>query len=209
MSRLILIRHGDTDLAGTFCGQIDPPLNVAGEARMAEVAEAAATLGIARIVASDLARARRTAEIIGARLDLPVEIRPALREIGFGEWEGLKWAEVEARDPQVAQRWVDEYPHRAAPGGEAFDEFIARMEMAFGLLEAESICGPTAVVSHRGLMQFALARLYGYSEDEARTLTAPYGALINLTNSTNLINPNSLLNSSPVQITTIAKQEKI
>jgi broad specificity phosphatase PhoE len=93
MTTLLLVRHGETDwnAAGRLQGQTDRPLNAYGREQSKALAErlAADDGDIAAIYASDLARARETAEIIGKRLGLPVVLDPDLREKDWGTWEGL------------------------------------------------------------------------------------------------------------------------
>ena len=60
-------------------------------------AEELAPEGIDAIYASDLSRARDTAEIVGTRLGVPVVVDPDLREIDVGSREGLTGDEVGGR----------------------------------------------------------------------------------------------------------------
>ena len=91
MTTLLLVRHGETDwnAAGRLQGHTDRPLNDFGRAQARGLAEQLANDGIAVIYASDLARARETAEIVAERLALPVLIDADLREKNWGTWEGL------------------------------------------------------------------------------------------------------------------------
>jgi probable phosphoglycerate mutase len=91
MTTLLLVRHGETDwnAAGRLQGHTDRPLNEYGRRQARELADRLAGDGIAAVYASDLSRARETAEIIGARLGLEVVVDPDLREKDWGSWEGL------------------------------------------------------------------------------------------------------------------------
>ena len=91
MTELLLVRHGETDwnASGRLQGHTDRPLNEYGRRQARELAERLAGDGISFVYASDLARARETAEIIAARLGLEVAVDPDLREKNWGNWEGL------------------------------------------------------------------------------------------------------------------------
>ncbi len=124
MKRLFLVRHGQTDFNATrrFQGQIDVPLNETGLQQAGSIAAyLAATESIDRIVASDLTRARQTAEAIGEASGVAVEFDPRLREITVGEWEGLSREDIAAQWPDLLEAWnagVDMRP----PGGESRKE---------------------------------------------------------------------------------------
>ena len=91
MTTLLLVRHGETDwnAAGRLQGHTDRPLNEHGREQARALAEQLAGDGLAAVYASDLVRARETAEIVGGRLGLPVLVDPDLREKNWGSWEGL------------------------------------------------------------------------------------------------------------------------
>jgi len=91
MARLLLVRHGETDwnAEGRLQGQTDRRLSVFGRRQARQLAEELDGEEFDAIYASDLARARETAEIVGERLGLPVVLDPALREKDWGTWEGL------------------------------------------------------------------------------------------------------------------------
>lgn len=178
MNRLVLIRHAETDLAGKFCGQSDPDLNALGVQRLDSLLEKIAPLGIQRIYSSDLRRASRTAAAIGERIQVAVELRPGLREIHFGLWEGLSWDEIEQQYPHEAELWAREFPRRSAPRGESYQDFTARVDAEFNGLTHENEGIVSAVVTHRGVLGYALTRFFSFSEVEARSRTAQYGAII-------------------------------
>ena len=91
MTVLLLVRHGETDwnAAGRLQGHTDRPLNDYGRRQAKELAERLAGEGADAIYASDLVRAKETAEIVGERLGLTVVVDPDLREKDWGTWEGL------------------------------------------------------------------------------------------------------------------------
>ena len=91
MTTLLLVRHGETDwnADGRLQGQTDRPLSEVGRRQAAQLADELAEEELEAIYSSDLARARETAEIVGARLGLPVVVDPDLREKDWGTWEGL------------------------------------------------------------------------------------------------------------------------
>ena len=127
MSELIFIRHADTDMAGTFCGHSDPELNARGWVRLREIVESLGGIQIDAVYSSDLRRAHSTARAIASAFGVECVVRPALREIYFGQWEGLTWEEIERRDPGYAKRWLDGYPDLSAPDGEMFGDFERRV----------------------------------------------------------------------------------
>ena len=91
MTELLLVRHGETDwnADGRLQGQTDRLLSDYGRRQARELAEQLGDEELKAIYASDLARARETAEIVGERLGLPVVLDPDLREKDWGTWEGL------------------------------------------------------------------------------------------------------------------------
>jgi len=177
MSRVLFIRHAETEMVGRFCGHSDPDLNAQGQAQLVGLAQALSTETIGGVYSSDLRRAQSTAQAIAAGRNVPLTLRPALREIYFGEWDGLSWGEIEQMDPDYARRWVDGYPHITAPAGETFHNFEARV-----LDEVNDLIGRAAesiaVVTHAGVLRVVLRQLQGCSDEEAWQQTQPYCCVV-------------------------------
>jgi broad specificity phosphatase PhoE len=97
VTTLLLVRHGETDwnADGRLQGQTDRLLSDYGRRQSRQLADELADEEIEAIYASDLARARETANIVADRLRLPVTLDPDLRERDWGTWEGLTAAERE------------------------------------------------------------------------------------------------------------------
>jgi uncharacterized phosphatase len=91
MTELLLVRHGETDwnAEGKLQGHTDRPLNDYGRRQARALADRLAGENIDAVYASDLSRARETAEIVGEKLGLTVAVDPDLREKNWGNWEGL------------------------------------------------------------------------------------------------------------------------
>ena len=153
--RLLLVRHGQSvwNAEGRWQGQADPPLSALGEEQAREAAPRLAALGFARIVASDLQRARRTAEIVAEALGLPVEVDPDLREIDVGDWTGMTRAEIEARWPGELAAW-SEGRSESTMGGESRAHLTARARSTILRVAAEASPGDhVLLVSHGALIR--------------------------------------------------------
>lgn len=124
---LYLVRHGAaSDTAGRCIGHCDVPLSPAGAEAIARVA-AWLPRRPDRIVSSDLARARASADIVARHWDVPVAgIDARLREMNFGEWDGVPWATLEQRDGARLRAWMEDWVRVRAPAGESFEDVVAR-----------------------------------------------------------------------------------
>ncbi len=155
MTELIVIRHGQTDwnLRECFQGQIDVPLNATGQTQARHLALRLAQESVDAVIASDLQRARITAELGSAPWRLPIATQPLWREQHFGMLEGLDLAQVEAQHPQVWQRWVTQSEDYAPPGGaESRLAFQARVLAALQALPAALLGKRVAVFTHGGVL---------------------------------------------------------
>ncbi|MFG2991341.1 bifunctional RNase H/acid phosphatase [Streptomyces sp. NPDC048257] len=121
----VLLRHGETALTPqkrfSGSGGSDPELSAAGRRQAAAVAEALAARGtIQTVISSPLRRCRETAQAVADRLGLTVTVEEGLREVDFGAWEGLTFAEVQQRFPDDLQAWLDSPKAAPTGGGESF-----------------------------------------------------------------------------------------
>ena len=167
MDTLLFIRHAETDLSGRFCGHSDPPVNKRGRRQIEALLKTLNTESIDAVYTSNLSRAFTTADAIGRSIGLSPITVPGLREIDFGEWEGLCWKEIESRDQSYARRWSEAYPSLPAPGGEEFDNFQSRVLSEIDHLLAQRTGKSAAVITHAGVMRVVLRSLCGL--DEAST----------------------------------------
>ena len=177
MSRALFIRHAETEMAGRYCGHSDPDLNAQGRAQLVKLSHLLCAEPFDAVYSSDLRRASSTAQAIAAVREIPQVLRPTLREINFGQWEGLRWEQIEQMDPEYARDWVAHYPHLPAPSGESFEVFEARvLEEVHRLLEGNH--GPIAVVTHGGVLRVVLRHFCACSEEEAWQQTQEYCCIV-------------------------------
>ncbi len=173
MTELVFIRHAETDLAGTFCGQTDPPVNERGREQLERLIATFDGNALDAIYSSDLQRASASAERMAVAFKASMIAVPALREISFGSWEALRWNDIEARDPVYANRWIAEYPKLPAPGGESFDDFRSRVLAAVAEI-VKTGHRRAAIVTHGGVMRMVLQELLGVATEKAWELTKPF-----------------------------------
>jgi 2,3-bisphosphoglycerate-dependent phosphoglycerate mutase len=154
VTHILAIRHGETDwnTEQRLQGHTDIPLNAKGREQARRLAEALREQELHAVYSSDLSRAKDTAVAFAVQRQLPLQLTPALRERGFGSFEGLTYAEVDERWPQEAARWRRRDLSFAPPGGESLPQFHDRCVSALlGLAMAHS--GQTiAVVAHGGVL---------------------------------------------------------
>ena len=162
---VVLVRHGETEwsASGRHTGRTDVPLTELGEqqgrALGATVKRVLSGRRVVLTLTSPLTRARRTAELAG----LAATEEPALKEIEYGEFEGLTTAAIRAAGDDCWTVWTGELP-----GGETLDLVAARVDPLLtrareGLATADSDDPPPAVVlvGHGHLLRVLAARWLG------------------------------------------------
>jgi broad specificity phosphatase PhoE len=118
------------------------------------------------VYASDLARARETAEIVAAVHGVPVHPRAGLREVDVGEWAGHTWPELEERFPAGVLR------HRETgqgwERGETFEAMAGRVLATVRGIVAAHPDETVLVVGHGGTVRSVLAQADGVDVAESR-----------------------------------------
>ncbi|ANS77441.1 Phosphoglycerate mutase family [Serinicoccus hydrothermalis] len=158
MRRVIVWRHGETEhnAGGIFQGQLDTELSDRGRAQAERAACALAERGATRLVASDLTRARQTADVLAARTGLSVEPEPRLREIHVGRWQGLTHAEVLAAYPEAQQALERGEDVVRGETGERVADVATRARAAFEDVVDDLPEDGVAVLASHGLATRAL-----------------------------------------------------
>jgi probable phosphoglycerate mutase len=152
MTELIVIRHGETDWnrQQRFQGQIDVPLNAAGRRQAARLAPRLAGEAFDVVVASDLQRARATAE--AAVNGRAIEADPLWREQSFGVLEGLDATTIAVQHPALWARWLCHEADFAPPGGESVRTFHDRVQRALQRVVRAHSGRCIAVFTHGGVL---------------------------------------------------------
>jgi alpha-ribazole phosphatase len=157
--RLLLATHAETDwtAAGRFQGHTDVPLNERGRTQAAGMQRRLAHVTLDAIISSDLGRAWQTAEILAVGHGMPVVRDARLRELHFGAWEGLTYAEVQQTDPAALAAW-QENARAALPGGESMAELVQRLQAFLRDLAGRPET-TILLVAHRGALRVLLCLL--------------------------------------------------
>ena len=176
---IYLVRHGSVVGAETrrFIGHLDVPLSPMGEAEAAALGRRLAGAKLAAAYSSDLARTRRTAEILAAPHGLEVVPVPDLREFSMGCWEGLTADEIRALDPAAFEAWMADVGRFQFPGGESLTDVSARAWPAFEGIATRHPGSRVLVVAHGGPNRIVLCRALGIRPERILALGQDYAAL--------------------------------
>ncbi|MBC8014667.1 MAG: alpha-ribazole phosphatase [Sporomusaceae bacterium] len=158
MTKVILVRHGQTlwNLEMKYQGHCDVALTEKGVEQAMLVAQRLADENISAVYASDLCRALKTAECIAEPHNLLVTSIPGLREINFGEWEGLTFEGINSQWSDTMSALFTHPDDAQIPGGETFREVKERATLALEKLVAEHPNQTIVVVSHGGTIRTLL-----------------------------------------------------
>jgi len=183
---LYFVRHGETDWnrVGRYQGQRDIPLNATGRSQAARNGRVLAELLGAMAasldyVASPLARARETMEIVRGELGLPplgYRTDDRLREIHYGHWEGQLWLELPQTDPDgYAARRADPWNWQPT-GGESYRMLSERVA---GWLAG--MANDAVVVSHGGVSKVLRGLVLQLGATEIASLEVPQDKVLRVT----------------------------
>ena len=160
-----VLRHGEHGLLGRVLAGRMPGVGMTdrGRAEIASQAERLAGDKIAAIYASPLQRTRESAEIVSARLGLPIEFRDDLLELDFGEWTGATFDSIRA-DPRW-QAWSTQRSLAVIPGGESMRAVQQRVVAALLELNERHLHESVVLVTHGDVIRAALLYALGMPLD--------------------------------------------
>ena len=175
MTRLFLVRHGSTEanerrpfvLQGC---EIDGPLTVIGQRQAAQLAEFLACVEFSAIYASPMFRALQTAACCAEPRGLSVVPIDSLKECRVGRWQGLSWDQIRERDPGECERFLADPAREPHPGGESYQELLARVAPAIDGILAAHTGKNVLVVAHNMVNRAYLAHLLGIDLRFARRI---------------------------------------
>lgn len=170
-TELIMIRHGVTawNKERRFQGQIDIPLDDEGLRQAQLLGQSMTGAALAAVYASDLTRARQTAEPLASAIGLPVVAEPGLRERHYGAFEGRTWDELQREHAADFARWRAREPDFPLPGGgETLLALHDRVEATMRALAARHPGASVVAVTHGGVLDCAYRIATGLGMREPR-----------------------------------------
>lgn len=153
-TRICLVRHGETEWNAErrIQGQIDIGLNEIGLRQAAAAGRWLKRAGIVALYSSDLKRARTTAEAIGAALGLVPNLVPEMRERRYGIFEGLTYAEAQARFPDGYAAFEGRNADYDFENGESLHDMYRRVTGKLKEIAAAHVGQNVVVVLHGGVL---------------------------------------------------------
>ena len=172
MTRLVLVRHGETvwHQENRYAGTTDVALTDRGWEQARQLADWARTAGLAGIWASTLSRARLTASLCAEASGITLQVDERLRELDFGDAEGLTSAEMTAQFPEALDAFRADPVGRHLPGGEHPADAAERFTGCLRDIAAEHPDGRVLVVAHTTAIRLALCQILGVPLSEYRRL---------------------------------------
>jgi alpha-ribazole phosphatase len=180
LNRIYLVRHGQVNGYENFpiYGHTDVGLTDTGILQMQQVAERLRLIDISAIYASDLTRAITSSRIISRYHDVPLYFLPELREMHFGDWEGLTMSEIQEKFPEELKRRNTNLLDFQAPGeGESIAGFSTRITDCFRQIRSKQNGNDIVIVVHGGVNRIILCQALGLDLSHMFGIQQDYGCL--------------------------------
>jgi alpha-ribazole phosphatase len=180
MARLLLIRHGqtETDDPTKLWGHTDVPLSAEGARQAGKLRERLSHEKIDAVFSSDLVRARDTAAVIASSHGLEVVPRSELREIDFGDCEGMTFDDAKKRFPGIEKMWFENSPGRGFPNGESLEALARRIDLFIATISEQTAGDATVLlVAHGGSLRVLVCLLAGIGLGAWRKLSITTASL--------------------------------
>lgn len=150
MGKLILVRHGQTDMNAQklYFGKLNPPLNDLGISQAYQAKDKLLDVDYDNIYSSPLERAKQTAEICNY-LDKDIIFDSKLEEIDFGIFEGLTFKEISIKYPNEVKKMEEDWKNFNYITGESLNEMFQR---AISFLETLDYTKTNLIIAHWGII---------------------------------------------------------
>lgn len=161
---LLIARHGEAEYDEEVLTDSGGSLSLHGREQARELGRRLRDARVSMIYCSGMARAVQTAEIVAAELGLPVKVRDNLREWAVGEYAGQEY--VEGMFDDTLASWHAGELAAMFPGGESGSEILARVSEELEAIADQHRGETVLVVSHGGVMSFAVPHLAANVRDD-------------------------------------------
>lgn len=180
ITRLYLIRHGQIDGYENIpvYGHTDVDLTEVGLMQLKHVSERLRLVDIGAIYSSDLKRSKTSAALISRYHDVPFYNLRELREMYFGDWEGLTLKEIQRRFPEELKKRQEDLANYQIPGGaESIVHFSSRITACFEEILSKHKGSDIAIVVHGGVTRIILCSALGLDLANIFNIQQDYGCL--------------------------------
>ena len=179
-NRVYLIRHGQINGYENFpvFGHTDVNLTETGVLQMKQMAERLNLVEFDAIYSSDLNRSATGARLIACSHDVPLNFFPELREMYFGDWEGLTLSQIRKRFPEELKKRQADLVQYEIPGkGESLGRFSERITQCFERILVEQKGKDFVIVAHGGVNRVILCNALGLDLSHIFNIHQDYGCL--------------------------------
>jgi len=179
-NRVYLLRHGQVKGYENFpvYGRIDVDLTEIGILQMKQMAERLSLTEPKAIYSSDLNRSATGARLIARYHDVPLYFLPELREMYFGDWEGLTLSEIRRNFPEELEKREKDLINYKAPGeGESVADLSERIVTVFERIRAEQKGNDIVITAHGAVNRVILCKALGLDLGRMFNIHQGYGCL--------------------------------
>lgn len=158
---IYLVRHCEPEGGRVYLGAgSDPALSREGYSQAAALAGYFAGECFDEVFTSPLRRSLETAAAIAGR-KTSLTVLDDLKEMHFGRWEGMSYSDIALQDRGLLEAWTTDPRKACPPGGEPYEDFVARVKQCFGDMISRNPGKKLLVVSHGGVLRVYLSRILG------------------------------------------------
>ena len=172
-----LLRHGEPEGGEMFRGHTDLPLTELGWQQMHAAVEAEAVVPWQRIFSSPLQRCCDFAKQIAERHSLEHHVDHQLREISFGDWDGMSFEQVRQQHQTALKLYWQDVVENTPPNGEAMQIFNQRVISSWQKLLDSHAGEHLLLVTHGGVIRILLAAVLDMPLKSVTRLNVPYACL--------------------------------
>ena len=173
---IYLFRHFETQFSSSICyGQYDVPLKSNYYFQHFVLRKKIQELRIHSIYTSPLKRCLKTVKILS--LKKPFIVSNGLKEISFGNWEGIPWNDIPGNQ---IEDWSNDLLHYTPGNGENYSAFRRRIQNTFSQFQKVNRHKDILLICHAGVIRCLLSIYYNISINDSFNLKIPFGSLITL-----------------------------
>ncbi len=180
VSRLYMVRHGQVVGYDGFpvYGHTDVEMTDVGIMQMEHLAERLHLVNVSAIYSSDLKRSSKGARIIARHHDVPLHALPELREMHFGDWEGLTLTEIRERFPDELEKRKTDLVNYQNPGeGESIEHLSERVMNCFESILEDQLDNDILLVGHGAVNRVILCHALDLDLGRMFKIHQDYGCL--------------------------------